>query len=92
MGKSKPLVISPATVHKEIQALISFVVLNKVYTNWNWYYGTQASFTSDVMYRSTGVLLMFQLVVMAMIAKYRQLLVCTEGVQASKRKISSDLK
>jgi hypothetical protein len=32
MGKGKPLVISPATVHKEIQALISFVVLNKVYT------------------------------------------------------------
>jgi hypothetical protein len=27
MGKGKPLTISPATVHKEIQALISFVVL-----------------------------------------------------------------
>jgi hypothetical protein len=32
MGKGKLLAISPATVHKEIQAPISFVVLNKVYT------------------------------------------------------------
>jgi hypothetical protein len=32
-GKGKPLTISPATAHKEIQALISFVVLNKVYTS-----------------------------------------------------------
>jgi hypothetical protein len=32
MVKVKPLVLNNATVHKEIQALIAFVAMNKMYT------------------------------------------------------------